>query len=61
MLSPLSILSLDQGPKWRAPAPEPETAEPPEVAPARLGDLVRAALARLDGLSRRPAPWRYRA
>ena len=58
MLTPLSILSLDQGPKWREPATEPEKAEAPEVSPGRLHDLLQWLAA---GLSRQPAPSRYRA
>ena len=60
MLTPLSILSLDQGPKWQEPMPEPETTKAPEVAPERLREFLRA-LARLADLSRQPAPSRYRA
>ena len=57
MLTPLSILSLDQGPKWRESAAETKT---PEVAPGRVWDFLRAAVARL-AVSLRPAPSRYRA
>ena len=57
MLTPLSILSLDQGPKWRESAAETKT---PEVAPGRVWDFLRAAAARL-AVSLRPAPSRYRA
>ena len=49
MLTPLSIISLDQGKLWREPAaPEPTEAAKPEpeadAAPARLGAWLRAAL-----------------
>jgi len=58
MLTTLSILSRDQGPKWQETKPETKT---PGMAPGRLDDFVRAALARIAALSRRPAPWRSRA
>ena len=58
MLTPLSILSLDQGPKWREPAMEPEKAEAPEVSPRRVRDLLQWLAA---CLSRQPALSRYRA
>jgi hypothetical protein len=62
MLTPLSVLSLDQGPKWRQPAPEPEPAEKqtPEAAPGRL-EFLRSLVARLAGLSWRPGPSQSRA
>jgi hypothetical protein len=48
MLTPLSILSLDQGPKWREPdaAPLPETAAPaPERRP--VGAVLHLVVAKL--------------
>lgn len=54
MLTPLSILSLDQGPKWR----EPEAAPPPEPRPRRGRVWLRTlleALAAQFGRSGRPA------
>jgi hypothetical protein len=54
MLTPLSILSLDQGPKWR----EPEPATPAEARPQQRRTPVRAllaALAALFGPVRKPA------
>ena len=59
MLTTLSILSRDQGPKWQEPR-RPET-KTPEASPGRLHGLVRAAVAALAALSRRPAPSRSRA
>jgi hypothetical protein len=59
MLTTFSILSRDQGPKWREPRP-PET-DTPEASPGRLRNVVLAALALLATLSRRPAPSRSRA
>ena len=61
MLTPLSILSLDQGPRWQEPAPEAGKGKAPEVAPGRLHDLLRAVSARLAAVRPRPAPSRYRA
>ena len=58
MLSPLSVVSLDQGPKWRDPAAEPAKAEAPGVSSGRLVGLLRWLAGRL---SRRPAPSRYPA
>ena len=58
MLTTLSILSRDQGPKWQEPKPERRRA--PEAAPGRLQDLVRGVLARI-AVSRRPATSRSRA
>jgi len=58
MLTTLSILSRDQGPKWQEPKPEEMKA--PEVAPGRLHELLRSAVERL-ALSRQPAPSRSRA
>jgi hypothetical protein len=60
MLTTLSILSRDQGPKWQEPQPEAAETETPEADPGRLRDLVRAVAARV-GLSRPPAPSRSRA
>jgi len=63
MLTPLSILSLDQGPKWREPAAEPEPVEKatPEVAPGRP-DFLRGLVARIAAISWRPGqPSRSRA
>ena len=57
MLTPLSILSRDQGPKGREPAAETKT---PEVAPGRVWEFLRAAAAR-RAVSLRPAPSRHRA
>ena len=63
MLTPLSILSLDQGPKWQEPketsAHEEEKA--PEASHGRFHELLWLALAPLAGFSRRPAPSRSRA
>jgi hypothetical protein len=44
MLTPLSVLSLDQGPKWRAPDETSAVEEPkvPEVAPGRRLKILRA-------------------
>lgn len=61
MLTPLSILSLDQGPKWREPATEHPQEETPEVAPGRLLRLVQWIAVGLAAVSRRPGPSRYRA
>jgi hypothetical protein len=62
MLTPLSVISLDQGPKWREPAAEPEPLEKqtPEAAPGRL-EFLRGLVARLAALSWRPGPSRSRA
>jgi hypothetical protein len=61
MLTPLSILSRDQGPTWQEPAPAAEETRTREGSPGRLNEFLRAVAARLAGLSRRPAPWRFRA
>ena len=58
MLTTLSILSRDQGPKWQEPKPEDTIA--PEVVPGRLHELLRSVVGRL-AVSRRPAPSRSRA
>ena len=44
MLTPLSILSLDQGPKWREPdeISALEETKTPEVAPGRGLEFLRA-------------------
>jgi hypothetical protein len=44
MLTPLSIVSLDQGPKWRAPyeTGEVEESKAPEAAPGRRLEVLRA-------------------
>lgn len=49
MLTPLSVLSLDQGPKWREPAAEAApVAEPaPAAAPSRLRHFIAALVARV--------------
>jgi hypothetical protein len=59
MLTTLSVLGRDQGPKWQEPRPPKTTT--PEASPGRLQGLMRAALAVLAALSRRPAPSRSRA
>lgn len=43
MLTPLSVLSLDQGPKWRAPdeTSAVEELKDPEVAPGRRPEVLR--------------------
>ena len=58
MLTTLSILSRDQGPKWQEPKAD-ENARP-EVAPGPLDDVFRA-VARIAALSRWAAPSRSRA
>ena len=52
MLTPLSILSLDQGPKWQEPvdAGAPAAPKAPEEAPGRASSLVEAFAARLLAL-----------
>jgi hypothetical protein len=49
MLTTLSILSLDQGPKWREPVPEAAAPPAPEPEPVGrpLGDVLRALVARV--------------
>ena len=59
MLTTLSILSRDQGPKWQEPTAVKKPT--PEVAPGRYHELVRAVLARIAAFSRRPATSRSRA
>jgi hypothetical protein len=51
MLTTLSILSRDQGPKWREPAPRPE----PEAQTARLPAGWPARVLRLLFAGRRTA------
>jgi hypothetical protein len=58
MLTTLTILSLDQGPRWQEP--KPESAEPADAAPRWLQALARAILAPI-AVSRRPATSRSRA
>jgi hypothetical protein len=58
MLTSLSILCLDQGPKWRPP----EQTAAPEAAPERRRDhllrALQATLADLIRLGRQPAAFR---
>jgi hypothetical protein len=61
MLTPLSILSLDQGQTWQAPADDPVETKPPEVAPGRVEMLLLTVLGRLAEIRRRPRPSRSRA
>jgi hypothetical protein len=62
MLTPLSILSLDQGPTWREPddTRASEEARTPEVAPGRYLVVLRALGAWLAAPVPRRVPSRSR-
>ena len=58
MLTPLSIFSLDQGPKWREPCDNSALEAPKALEPAlgRRLEALRTVVVRLAAFVPRPVP-----